>query len=251
MAVLDAKNIHKKFGDNVVLDGIDLTVDKGDVVTIIGPSGSGKTTLLRCLNFLETADEGSLTFRDQTYDMHTIGKKEIAAIRQHTGFVFQSYDLFNNLTVLQNVMLGLTVGRKVSKDEARKKSMDMLERVGMADHADYYPIQLSGGQQQRAAIARAIVTDPDIIYFDEPTSALDPELTVEVLEVMRQLAASGATMVVVTHEMGFARNVSKRVIFMEGGHIVESGAPEEIFTNPKEQRTREFIRLEVSQDAGQ
>lgn len=244
MAILEAKNIHKKFGDTVVLDGIDLTVDKGDVVTIIGPSGSGKTTLLRCLNFLETADQGTLTFRGTTYDMPTIAKKDITGIRKHTGFVFQSYDLFNNLTVLQNVTLGLTVGRRVPKDEAVKRAMEILDRVGMKDHAHFYPIQLSGGQQQRAAIARAIVTDPDIIYFDEPTSALDPELTVEVLEVMRDLARSGATMVVVTHEMGFARNVSNCVIFMENSHIVESGAPEKIFTNPDEQRTREFIRLE-------
>lgn len=246
MTILEAKDIHKKFGELTVLDGIDLTVNRGDVVTIIGPSGSGKTTLLRCLNFLEKADRGTLTFRGKTYDMPSAGKKDIADIRKHTGFVFQNYELFSNQTVLQNVTLGLTVGRKVPKAEAEKKALEILDRVGMKDHAGYYPIQLSGGQQQRAAIARAIVTDPDIIYFDEPTSALDPELTVEVLEVMRDLAKSGATMVVVTHEMGFARNVSNRVIFMENGHIVESGTPEELFTNPKEQRTREFIRLEGS-----
>lgn len=249
MALLEAAGIHKRFDDNIVLDGIDLSVEKGDVVTVIGPSGSGKTTLLRCLNFLERADLGTLQFRNQSYDMPTITRREIADIRRHTGFVFQSYDLFNNLTVLQNVTLGLTVARKVPKAAAEKTAREVLEQVGMLDRADYYPIQLSGGQQQRAAIARAIAANPDIIYFDEPTSALDPELTAEVLEVMQQLAQAGATMVVVTHEMGFARNVSNRVIFMEKGHIVEEGTPDQIFTHPAQQRTREFIRLEGA-DAG-
>lgn len=244
MIVLEAKNVHKKFDKLLVLEDINLTVEKGDVVSIIGPSGSGKTTFLRCLNFLERADEGTLTFHGKTVRMASVSHREISEIRRHTGFVFQSYELFRNKTVLQNVMLGLTVGRHMPKEEAKEKAMDMLRRVGMQDHANYYPIQLSGGQQQRAAIARAIITDPDIIYFDEPASALDPELTGEVLDVMRDLAESGITMVVVTHEMGFARNVSNRIIFMEKGHIVETGSPEQILTDPKEERTKEFIRME-------
>ena len=244
MALLEIKDIHKKFDQLTVLDGVDLSIEKGEVVSILGPSGSGKTTMLRCINFLESADSGSMTFDGKTYELGRAGKKEIAYIRKHTGFVFQNYNLFSNKTALQNVTLGLTSGRKVPKADAEKKGMEMLEKVGMADHASYYPSQLSGGQQQRVAIARALATDPEIIYFDEPTSALDPELTGEVLEVMRKLAGTGITMVVVTHEMTFAREVSSHVIFMENGRIVEQGDPKEFFTNPKENRTREFLRLE-------
>lgn len=244
MALLDIKNIRKKFDSTEVLRGVSFGVNKGDVVSILGPSGSGKTTLLRCVNFLEKADSGLMEFDGQMYDLKTISKKEILEIQKHTGFVFQDYNLFRNKNVLDNVTLGLTSARRMSRDKADKKAMDMLERVGMADHAKQFPSQLSGGQQQRVAIARALATEPEIIYFDEPTSALDPQLTGEVLTVMRQLADDGMTMLVVTHEMSFAREVSSKVIFMDGGVVVESGTPDDFFRDPKEERTREFLRLE-------
>lgn len=244
MSVLEITGIHKAFGNLEVLKGVDLKVEKGDVVAILGPSGSGKTTLLRCINFLEKADEGSITFDGKTHDFNTISKKEIAEIRLHTGFVFQNYNLFANKTALQNVTQGLITVRKMPKEEANKIGMEMLEKVGMADRADYYPSQLSGGQQQRVAIARALAPDPEIIYFDEPTSALDPELIGEVLNVMKDLAKEGRTMIVVTHEMSFARDVSNHTIFMENGVICEEGESKEFFRNPKKERTREFLRLE-------
>lgn len=244
MSVLEITGIHKAFGNLEVLKGVDLKVEKGDVVAILGPSGSGKTTLLRCINFLEKADEGSITFDGKTHDFKTISKKEIAEIRLHTGFVFQNYNLFANKTALQNVTQGLINVRKMPKEEANKIGMEMLEKVGMADRADYYPSQLSGGQQQRVAIARALAPDPEIIYFDEPTSALDPELIGEVLNVMKDLAKEGRTMIVVTHEMSFARDVSNHTIFMENGVICEEGKSKEFFRNPKKERTREFLRLE-------
>ncbi len=244
MSVLEITGIHKAFGNLEVLKGVDLKVEKGDVVAILGPSGSGKTTLLRCINFLEKADEGSITFDGKTHDFKTISKKEIAEIRLHTGFVFQNYNLFANKTALQNVTQGLITVRKMPKEEANKIGMEMLEKVGMADRADYYPSQLSGGQQQRVAIARALAPDPEIIYFDEPTSALDPELIGEVLNVMKDLAREGRTMIVVTHEMSFARDVSNHTIFMENGVICEEGESKEFFRNPKKERTREFLRLE-------
>lgn len=244
MSVLEITGIHKAFGNLEVLKGVDLKVEKGDVVAILGPSGSGKTTLLRCINFLEKADEGSITFDGKTHDFKTISKKEIAEIRLHTGFVFQNYNLFANKTALQNVTQGLITVRKMPKEEANKIGMEMLEKVGMADRADYYPSQLSGGQQQRVAIARALAPDPEIIYFDEPTSALDPELIGEVLNVMKDLAKEGRTMIVVTHEMSFARDVSNHTIFMENGVICEEGESKEFFRNPKKERTREFLRLE-------
>lgn len=244
MSVLEITGIHKAFGNLEVLKGVDLKVEKGDVVAILGPSGSGKTTLLRCINFLEKADEGSITFDGKTHDFKTISKKEIAEIRLHTGFVFQNYNLFANKTALQNVTQGLITVRKMPKEEANKIGMEMLEKVGMADRADYYPSQLSGGQQQRVAIARALSPDPEIIYFDEPTSALDPELIGEVLNVMKDLAKEGRTMIVVTHEMSFARDVSNHTIFMENGVICEEGKSKEFFRNPKKERTREFLRLE-------
>ncbi len=243
MALLTVKNIHKAFGDNKVLTGVDIEVNKGDVVSILGPSGSGKTTLLRCINFLEKADSGVLSFDGKDYDLSHISKSEIAAIRKKTGFVFQNYNLFANKTVIQNVTLGLTSARKIPREEADKRAMKVLEKVGMGDYRDYYPSQLSGGQQQRVAIARALATDPSILYFDEPTSALDPQLTSEVLEVMKRLAVDGMTMIVVTHEMGFARDVSSHVIFMADGNIIEEGEPAEFFTSPKMPRTREFLRL--------
>ena len=209
---------------------------------ITAPSGSGKTTMLRCVNFLEHADGGSLIFDGKEYPFHNISKKDIAAIRQKTAFVFQNYNLFLNKTALHNVTEGLIIGRKMPKTRAEEKARAALEKVGMLDRADYYPHQLSGGQQQRVAIARALATDPEIIYFDEPTSALDPELTGEVLGVMRQLAKEGMTMLVVTHEMGFARNVSNKVVFMENGVVVEEGPSKEFFANPREERTRTFLQ---------
>ena len=242
--MVEIKNLKKTFPgwDHPVLNGVDITVKKGDVVVILGPSGSGKTTLLRCINFLGKADEGQMTIGDMSIDFKTAKKKDIAAIRAKSGFVFQNYCLFNNKTALENVMLGLTVSRKVPKAEAERIAKEMLEKVGLGDRFDYYPSQLSGGQQQRVAIARAIALNPDVVLFDEPTSALDPELIGEVLGVMKGLAQDGITMIVVTHEMSFARDVANHVIFMEGGVIVEEGAPEQIFDHPQNERTRQFLR---------
>lgn len=243
MALLQVKDIKKTFGDNEVLKGVSIEVNKGDVVSVLGPSGSGKTTLLRCINFLEKADGGRFVFDGREYDLSDISKKDIAAIRKKTGFVFQNYNLFANKTVIQNVTLGLTSARKMRSEEAVDIAMDVLTKVGMEEFKNYYPSQLSGGQQQRVAIARALATKPEILYFDEPTSALDPQLTAEVLEVMRNLASEGMTMIVVTHEMGFARDVSSHVIFMADGNIVEEGPAKEFFTAPKQARTKEFLRL--------
>lgn len=244
MSVLEIKDIHKSFGSLNVLNGVNLSVHKGDVIAILGPSGSGKTTLLRCINFLETADQGTMEFDEKEYDLASMHKNDIRDIRKKTGFVFQNYNLFANKTALQNVMLGLTSARKMDKKQAEKIGLEMLRKVGMEDRASHYPSQLSGGQQQRVAIARALATNPEIIYFDEPTSALDPELIGEVLNVMRELANEGMTMIVVTHEMSFAKEVSNHVIFMEGGKIIEQGTSKEFFENPKQERTREFLRLE-------
>ena len=240
--MLEIRDVKKAFNTHTVLDGIDLDVNKGDVTAILGPSGSGKTTFLRCLNFLERADSGTLVFDGEKFDLHAARKAEIARVRKKTAFVFQNYNLFLNKTALQNVTLGLTSGAGMKKDEARERAVKALEKVGMADRQGHYPSQLSGGQQQRVAIARALAMQPEIIYFDEPTSALDPELIGEVLAVMRQLAEEGMTMLVVTHEMDFARNVSNQVLFMEGGKVIESGPSKEFFANPKEERSREFIR---------
>ena len=244
MSVLEIKDIHKSFGSLNVLNGVNLSVHKGDVIAILGPSGSGKTTLLRCINFLETADQGTMLFDEKEYDLASMHKNDIRDIRKKTGFVFQNYNLFANKTALQNVMLGLTSARKMDKKQAEKIGLEMLRKVGMEDRASHYPSQLSGGQQQRVAIARALATNPKIIYFDEPTSALDPELIGEVLNVMRELANEGMTMIVVTHEMSFAKEVSNHVIFMEGGKIIEQGTSKEFFENPKQERAREFLRLE-------
>ena len=241
--MVEVKGIKKSFGGTEVLKGVDIKVEQGDVVAILGPSGSGKTTLLRCMNFLERAQAGQLVFDGQTYDLHKVTKKEIAAIRRKTAFVFQNYNLFLNKTALQNVTEGLVIARKMPKDQARQTAEQALEKVGLSDRMDYYPSQLSGGQQQRVAIARALAAQPEIIYFDEPTSALDPELTGEVLAVMRQLAEEGMTMLVVTHEMGFARNVSSQVVFMEDGLVVESAPSKEFFQSSRSQRTQEFLRL--------
>ena len=240
--MLEIRDVKKSFDGQTVLDGISLDVEKGDVVAILGPSGSGKTTFLRCLNYLETADSGTLVFDGERFDLHSTEKKDIARLRRKTAFVFQNYNLFQNKTVLQNVTLGLTSGMGMEKKQAETVALEMLRKVGMADKLKSYPSQLSGGQQQRVAIARAMATDPEIIYFDEPTSALDPELIGEVLAVMRQLAESGMTMLVVTHEMDFARNVSNKVLFMEGGKVVESAPSKQFFEQPAEARAREFIR---------
>ena len=240
--MLEIKNVHKHFNGLDVLKGIDLNVEKGDVVAILGPSGSGKTTFLRCLNFLERADQGEIIFDGERFDLHAASRADIARIRKKTAFVFQNYNLFLNKTVLQNVTLGLTVAGKMKKAQANEIAVEALKRVGMAEKLNSYPIQLSGGQQQRVAIARGLVSNPEIIYFDDPTSALDPELIGEVLSVMRQLAEEGMTMLVVTHEMDFARHVSNKVLFMADGNVVESGPSEEFFAHPQLARSREFIR---------
>lgn len=247
MSILKIEGLRKSFGRIEVLKGIDLDVKEGDVVAILGPSGSGKTTLLRCINFLEKSDAGTIVFDNTSHELSKIHHKEISAIRKKTAFVFQNYNLFANKTALQNVTLGLTSGRRMGKEEAGQIGLEMLKKVGLEDKADFYPSQLSGGQQQRVAIARALATNPEIIYFDEPTSALDPELIGEVLNVMKQLAAEGMTMLVVTHEMNFARNVSNRVVFMDNGNILETADSESFFKNPKEDRTKEFLKNITSQ----
>lgn len=240
--LLRVDNIRKAFGGQPVLRDVSLEVDKGDVIAILGPSGSGKTTLLRCLNFLERADGGTLTFDGETFDLHQTAKRDIARLRRKTAFVFQSYNLFLNKTALGNIMEGLVVARKMPKAEAKAIGMKMLEKVGLADRAEAYPAELSGGQQQRVAIARALALSPQVLCFDEPTSALDPELTGEVLRVIRGLKSKDNTMIVVTHEMDFARSVADVVIYMADGVIEEMGTPEEVFDHPKSEKTRSFIR---------
>ena len=248
--MLEARGVAKSFGTLEVLKGVDLRVGQGDVVAILGPSGSGKTTLLRCLNFLERANEGRLTFDGEDFDLAHMGKKDILRLRRKTAFVFQNYNLFLNKTALENVTEGLVTARKMNKPDAVAKAERALERVGLLDRKDHYPSQLSGGQQQRAAIARALAADPEIIYFDEPTSALDPELIGEVLAVMRKLAEEGMTMLVVTHEKNFARNVSTKVVFMEDGAVVEEGPAKEFFEQPKEERVKAFLRSIEHKEAG-
>ena len=239
--MLEIKDLHKSFGNLDVIKGIDFRVDKGEVVAVLGKSGSGKTTLLRCISFLEKAEKGEILFDEFHYDMTKITSREIRKMRLQMGFVFQSYNLFRNMSALENVMEGLVTARGVSKASARETALQMLQKVGLLDRAQYYPDQLSGGQQQRVAIARAIAVNPRIILFDEPTSALDPELTGEVLDVMKKLAEEGSTMVVVTHELGFAREAADRIVFMEDGIIVEENAAKEFFENPREERTKQFL----------
>lgn len=243
--LLSVENLRKTFSDTPVLHGIDLEVEKGDVVAIIGPSGSGKTTLLRCLNFLEKADGGRMTFAGETFDLAKISRKNILSIRKRTGFVFQNYNLFLNKTALENITEGLIVGRGIKKGLAQAKAHELLARFSLTHRENAYPSELSGGQQQRVAIARALAGDPDIIYFDEPTSALDPELTRDVLSILKELAQQGLTMVVVTHELTFAKSVANKVVFMEAGHMVEAGDAQTIFGNPKELRTKEFLETLV------
>lgn len=239
--MIELKNLHKSFGQTEVLKGVSLTVNKGDVISIIGPSGSGKTTLLRCLNFLEKSDDGELTFNDEKINLPSVSKKKILEIRKKCGFVFQNYNLFRNKTALQNITEGLVTARKVKKTDANKIALDLLKKVGLEGKENSFPHQLSGGQQQRVAIARSLAYKPEIIYFDEPTSALDPKLTFEVLDVIKNLAKEGMTMIIVTHEMNFAKNISTKVIFMEDGQIIEEGTSSEIFKFPKNGRTKEFL----------
>ena len=241
MAVLEVSNIKKVFGDHAVLRDVNLNVNKGDVKVILGPSGSGKTTFLRCLNLLERPDFGTMKLSDQQYDLTKITSKEILEIRRKTSFVFQNYNLFANKNVLENVTLGLTLARKVPKDEAQEIGIKLLDRVGLKDKYHLYPEQLSGGMQQRVGIARAMAVNPEVILFDEPTSALDPEIIGDVLGVMKEFAQDGVTMVVVTHEMGFAREVASEVIFMADGVVVEKGSPDQIFDDPREERTKTFL----------
>jgi L-cystine transport system ATP-binding protein len=224
-----------------VLHDVSLTVEDGNVVVILGPSGSGKTTLLRSINFLERADKGTLSIGDISVDLHAAKKKDVLNVRRKTSMVFQNYNLFANKTALGNVTAGLTIVRKVPQKQAEEIAADALKRVGLEDKISFYPSQLSGGQQQRVSIARAIAADPSVVFFDEPTSALDPELTTEVLSVMKKLADEGTTMVVVTHEMQFARNVSDRVIFMEDGTVLEEASAEDFFRNPQSERSVRFL----------
>ncbi|UUZ80147.1 amino acid ABC transporter ATP-binding protein [Paenibacillus sp. P26] len=235
-------NIRKSFGKQEVLRGIHLTVNKGDVVCILGPSGSGKTTLLRCINFLERPNDGEVAIGDYSVQCKHPSKKDILTLRRKTAMVFQHYNLFKHKTVLENVMEGLVVVQKVPKPFARQQSLQVLEKVGLLPKADAYPSELSGGQQRRVGIARALALNPEVILFDEPTSALDPELVGEVLSVIRKIAKEGVTMIVVTHEMAFARDVSSHVVFMDDGQIVEEGGPEEIFVRPTEERTKQFLK---------
>ncbi len=239
--MIEVIGVHKSFGKNEVLRGVDLRVEKGDVIVVIGPSGSGKTTLLRCVNFLEKADSGTLTVDDTTLDLARATKKQILDIRRKTAFVFQNFNLFKNMTALENVMEGLVTARNVPKKRAEELAKAALAKVGLSDKLASYPNRLSGGQEQRVAIARAIVLNPAVILFDEPTSALDPELVGETLSVIKRIAREGVTMVVVTHEMRFAQDAANKVIFMDKGVVVEEGAPEEIFARPKEERTRQFL----------
>ncbi|HEM4282009.1 TPA: amino acid ABC transporter ATP-binding protein [Streptococcus suis] len=237
-AIISIKDLHKYFGKNEVLKGIDLDIQQGQVVVIIGPSGSGKSTFLRTMNLLEVPTKGAVTF--EGVDI-TDKSNDIFKMREKMGMVFQQFNLFPNMTVLDNITLSPIKTKGIAKDEAEKKAKELLEKVGLPDKANAYPQSLSGGQQQRIAIARGLAMDPDVLLFDEPTSALDPEMVGEVLAVMQDLAKSGMTMVIVTHEMGFAREVADRVIFMDGGVIVEDGTPEEVFEHTKEERTKDFL----------
>lgn len=244
--MIEIKNVKKAFGKQEVLKDVSVKVEDGDVVVILGPSGSGKTTLLRCINFLENADAGQLSIGDITVDLRKATKKQILGIRRKTAFVFQNYNLFANKTAIENVMEGLVTARRIPKSEARRIAKETLDWVGLSDKYDYYPSQLSGGQQQRVGIARAVALDPEVILFDEPTSALDPELVGEILGLIKRVAEKGITMIVVTHEISFAQNVADKVLFMDGGVVVEEGTPEEILVRPKEERTKRFLSRIIS-----
>ena len=235
--MIEIKNLHNSFGHVEVLKGVDVSIEEKEVVVIIGPSGSGKSTLLRCMNYLEEPTSGDITVDNMKLDKHA----DINKIRENIGMVFQRFNLFPHMTVLENIVLAPTKVLKISRDEAISTAMDLLQRVGLKEKANSYPSQLSGGQQQRVAIARALAMKPKVMLFDEPTSALDPEMVTEVLDVMKSLANQGMTMVVVTHEMGFAREVGDRVLFVDEGRIIEEGTPKEIFENPKQERTKLFL----------
>ena len=239
--MITIQNIKKRFQDNEVLKGISFDIEKGDVIAIIGPSGTGKSTLLRCINHLESPEDGRICFDDFTFDCTHYTQKDILALRKRTTMVFQSFNLFQKKTALENVMEGLVVVQKKSKEEAQQIALRELEKVKMSDRLNYYPKHLSGGQQQRVAIARGIAMNPELLLFDEPTSALDPELVGEVLDTIRTIANEGNTMLIVSHEMNFVRNVANKIIFMENGNIVEMGSPEQIFESPRNQRTRAFL----------
>lgn len=236
--LLELKDLHKSFGNLEVIKGIDLEIDKGDILVIIGPSGSGKSTVLRCMNLLEEPTSGQIIFegKDILKNLRTIDKT-----REKIGMVFQNFNLFPNKTILDNITLAPMKVKGKTREEAEKKAKELLERVGLLDKVDAYPVQLSGGQQQRIAIARALAMEPDMMLFDEPTSALDPEMVKEVLDVIKELAHEGMTMAIVTHEMGFAKEVADRVIFVDGGKIVEDGSPEEVFNRPKSDRAKDFF----------
>ncbi|MFR3787953.1 amino acid ABC transporter ATP-binding protein [Agathobaculum desmolans] len=236
--MIDVKNLYKSFGDHEVLKGVNEHIDKGEKVVIIGPSGSGKSTFLRCLNLLEEPTSGSIIFEGQNI---TSRETDINIVRRKMGMVFQQFNLFPHLTVKENIKLAPIKLKTMTEPEAEKRAVQLLERVGLPDKADSYPVQLSGGQQQRIAIARALAMNPDVMLFDEPTSALDPEMVGEVLELMKELAEDGMTMVVVTHEMGFAREVATRVLFMDGGNIVEQNEPKTFFANPQHPRLKDFL----------
>lgn len=239
--MLAISDLHLSFNGNEILKGIDLTVNKGDVVTLIGPSGTGKTTLLRCINCLEHPSKGDITLSDLQLNYETISKKEILQLRRKTAMVFQQFNLFKNKTVLENVMEAQMVVQGKKKEAAHQKSLEELEKVGLLDKLDSYPSELSGGQQQRVSIARALALEPEVILFDEPTSALDPELVGEVLRVIENVARAGMTIVLVTHEMSFAQSISTKVVFMDKGVIVEEGTPQCIFENSKNERTKAFL----------
>lgn len=244
--MIKLKKINKYFGNHHVLHGIDMTVEKGEVVAILGPSGAGKSTLLRSINYLEQPSSGIIEINGSEVDTEKISKKEIQMLRSSTAMVFQQYNLFKNLDVLHNVMIGLTSVKKMDKKKANEIAVQLIEKVGLKDRIHYYPSQLSGGMQQRVGIARALALNPEVLLFDEPTSALDPELVDEVLQTIKQLAIEGNTMILVTHELNFAREVADKIIFMEDGVIVESGPVDKIFTNPEVERTREFLGKALS-----
>lgn len=240
--MLAIQNLKVSFGDKEVLKGVDLQVNKGDVVTFIGPSGTGKTTILKCVNYLVEPDEGQMQLADVSVDFKKIHKKEVLQLRRNTAMVFQQFNLFKNKTVVENVMDAQIAVQKKSKKEAYERSVDLLEKVGLLEKKDEYPSRLSGGQQQRVSIARALAVEPDVVLFDEPTSSLDPELVAEVLKVIERVAQTGVTILLVTHEMDFARKVSNKIVFMEKGHVVEQGTPEEIFEQSQNERTRQFLK---------